>query len=118
MALIQIEKINSARKTPLTQGEIADRVGCGRSYLYKVRTGDNGQTLPVLKKIADALECYPSELLPDDWQKPVDVDDDFIDSVVELIRLALISAEQDDADYTPEQVAAMVGIMLKVKARR
>lgn len=115
MAFIKIDKINSLRGTPLLNREIADKAGIEKSYLNKIRLGKHGQTLPVLKKIADALECYPSELLPDSWQRPMKIDDKIIDEITEYILSILIGAEKDKADYTPKQLSNIISIMLKIK---
>ena len=118
MSFIEIDRINSSKKKPLAQSEIIKRMGVAKSWFYSIKHGTGGQTLAVLKNAADALECYPSELLPEDWQKPLNINNTVIKEIVKYVQDILEASKEDEADYEPEQVAAVIGIMLKTKYQK
>lgn len=50
---------------------LAETLGVPRSTLNKLRRGERKITTQWLERFAKALDCYPSELLPVEWQKPL-----------------------------------------------
>lgn len=63
-------RIDHCNKRGLTMQALAGKIGVTRTYLQAIKAGSKGQTLENLRRIAGALGCYPSELLPESWQKP------------------------------------------------
>lgn len=63
-------RIDACNKQNLTMQSLAEKIGMSRTYLQAIKAGTKGQTLDNLKRIAGALGCYPSDLLPESWQKP------------------------------------------------
>ncbi|MEE0858293.1 MAG: helix-turn-helix transcriptional regulator [Acutalibacteraceae bacterium] len=53
----------------LTQTELAERVGIGRSMLAQIERGTKTMTLPVAAEIAKALNCSIYELLGEEEQQ-------------------------------------------------
>lgn len=54
----------------LTQEQLADRVGCDRSYVTKIETGKKRYDQPFLEKAAEALRCEPADLIMRDPTSP------------------------------------------------
>lgn len=51
------------REKGLTQKEVADSVGCARAYISGLENGSHAASMAILKKLAQALETTPAELL-------------------------------------------------------
>lgn len=51
---------------------VANAIGKSADYIYRIRNPKYKERLneDIMKPIADAIGCYPSELLPSSWQKP------------------------------------------------
>jgi transcriptional regulator with XRE-family HTH domain len=56
----------------LTQEELAQRMGIGRSYLSKIETGERRYDQTILEAASAILDCTPAALIGRD---PVAVDD-------------------------------------------
>jgi transcriptional regulator with XRE-family HTH domain len=54
----------------LTQEQLAERIGIGRSYLTKIERGDRRWDQPFLEAAADALRCEPQDILVRDPTDP------------------------------------------------
>ena len=52
------------RKRGLSQVALADLAGVNRSYMERVMTGKSSPTVDWLEKVAAALECRISDLVP------------------------------------------------------
>jgi len=53
-----------ARRGTLTQSQLADRVGLGRTSITNLESGSQRMPLHYLARIADALGCDVRDLLP------------------------------------------------------
>ena len=63
-------RIDECNTRSITMQALASKIGMTRAYVQAIKSGSKGQTLENLKRIADALDCYPSDLLPLSWQRP------------------------------------------------
>jgi transcriptional regulator with XRE-family HTH domain len=54
----------------LTQEQLAERIGIGRSYLTKIENGARRYDQPFLEAAADALRCDPGDLITRDPTDP------------------------------------------------
>lgn len=54
------------RRRKVSQGELAKRVGTGRSQIVKLERGERRLTVDWLKRLATALDCQPADLMDDD----------------------------------------------------
>lgn len=50
--------------------KLAEAAGCSEQTIYKIQTGERDISSDWLLKLSKALNCYPCEILPDEWQKP------------------------------------------------
>jgi transcriptional regulator with XRE-family HTH domain len=58
---LHLRRFREARN--LTQQDLADKIGCNRSYLALIECGDRYPTLPFLGKIASALGVQVRDLI-------------------------------------------------------
>ena len=49
---------------------LAKLAGVHRNQIYKLEAGERKLYSQYIQKIAKALDCYPSELMPQEWQRP------------------------------------------------
>lgn len=56
--------------------DIASITGYTHDSLMKINRGDTGLTHESIERLASAIKCYPSELLPLDWQKPGEINEE------------------------------------------
>ena len=64
-------RISELKPPHLTNEELGRLLGfSSRAYVQEFLAGRKGLTIKNLKKSADILHKYPSELLPLEWQKP------------------------------------------------
>lgn len=54
----------------LTQEQLAERIGIGRSYLTKIERGARRYDQPFLEAAAEALRCGPGDLITRDPTDP------------------------------------------------
>ena len=60
------ESIRARRKAlPLSQEALADHAGIDRSHMGKIERGERNVTFLNIVRIAEAIECKPSDLLID-----------------------------------------------------
>lgn len=55
----------------LTQVELAQMLGVTQTAIYKLETGASDLDTKWMKKISQALNVNPCELLPLEWQPPI-----------------------------------------------
>ena len=67
--LLRIDDLNIKSMTMKTLGAA---IGVTREHFQCIKAGRKGGSLKNLYYIAKALNCYPSELLPLEWQKPTE----------------------------------------------
>lgn len=61
--IIRVEQVRKAKN--MTQEELASRAGTTQGAISLIETGERNPSLPMLMKIAEALECSAGELLND-----------------------------------------------------
>lgn len=68
------------RKSGLTVQQIADCAGLTRDSVNRIKAGQVNLNEEKLYKFSKIFNCYPSELLPLEWQKPAlyEVDPDIL----------------------------------------
>lgn len=108
---IQIDKFRKAKK--INGRQLAELTGFAPITISYWRRGVRKVPLEALERIAAAFGCYPSELLPDAWQKPSDrtIDDDLMYRI--LINLigdlddpeVIAAAREIGTEFTPELLA-------------
>lgn len=64
--------------------------------------------LETVLALAKGLNCYPSELLPKEWQKPADIDKDVLSGAIADI---LKADAQDKQKATPDQLATHITLI-------
>lgn len=79
------------RKSPMTVEQVAEAANLTRDSVNRIKAGKVKLNENTLFRFAKALNCYPSELLPLEWQKPNSHDIDvkiLADSIREVTEAA------------------------------
>jgi transcriptional regulator with XRE-family HTH domain len=71
-------------KLGFTIEKLIELTGLSKAQLNNIQAG-KGQTLHNVKKLADAMNIYPDELLPDDWKEPGKAHEFDIDVLAEIL---------------------------------
>jgi transcriptional regulator with XRE-family HTH domain len=94
MRLTQGAAIRDARlKLGLSQYDLAEQMGCPRTYISKLENGRCLLTVPSVFRFAEALQCTAAELVPN-LKSTASKTDHFIDELAHY--LPLLTAEQRD----------------------
>lgn len=96
-------------ESPLTIEEIAERVPMSEGYLKQLKTGERRLNIYYLYSIAKALDKFPSELLPSDWQKPTQTADINEPILIECI-LAILSGHNKANRSTEERLSYAIDL--------
>lgn len=64
---------NLIKRSGLSINEVVARSGYTRDNVSRIRKGIIKLNEENMQKMAFALNCYPSELLPLEWQKPAEI---------------------------------------------
>lgn len=111
------KKITVARKSQgWTQGDLADKVGCGRSTIAMWESGKRDPDFDALEALADAFNCSMSYLL-DDGSMPTDH---------ELWEMRETCRRNPDTrtlfslakDATPADIKAAIAVLQSLKGAR
>jgi transcriptional regulator with XRE-family HTH domain len=71
-----VSRIKEIRKLrQITQQELAEKLGITQSGVQKLESGRNDLTTKMMRKLADALEVEPWELLPKDMQPNISLEE-------------------------------------------
>lgn len=54
----------------LSQGELADAIGCDRTFISSIERSGRRPALRTLERVAEALDCAVVDLLPHDYRRP------------------------------------------------
>ena len=78
---------NNIRRLLKERGMSVKALEIGTGYTHdsimKINRGATALTQDSMRKIADVIGCYPSELLPDSWQKPsIGLDMNLLESAI------------------------------------
>ncbi len=89
----------------------------GRGYLDELKDGKKRLNIVHIVKIANAINKYPSELLPTEWQKPTTyrVDDRLLAEVMQEIKKA---AKKDNKILTLEEECFLASYLYNRKIER
>ena len=96
-----IQKIRKSKK--MTQQELADRIGKGKSTVQKYELGITCPPLDVIRKICEVLDCDFNDIVQAD--APQKSADNLIDTISQY--QAILSVILDDAE-TPERIKDLI----------
>ncbi len=106
---IEIAKNN---KQKLTMNKLAKKIGLTREYLQEIKRGSKGQTLENLAKIATSLKCFPSELLPEDWQKPEIKINDKMEVISDVINI-YEKLKANKRNVSPKHLTSIITMIIE-----
>lgn len=96
-----------------TVQQVADAAGFTNDYIYRLKSPNYKERLNEdnVKRLADALDVYPSELLPEDWQKPSDM------SIDTTLLTEAIAKFIEHSEINTHQKAAVIALWYEEKAK-
>jgi transcriptional regulator with XRE-family HTH domain len=83
----------------LSLEDVAGRVGTSHQNIQRLESGGVSLTSQWIEPISRALNCYPSELLPDEWQKEHSL---YYDALSKAIQLAEEFLNENELEMPPE----------------
>ncbi len=92
-------------KKELSKKQLSIRLNTTRQSLDRLINGETQITLHWLERIAKALDCYPSELLPNDWQKLPDINEKLH---LEITTHVVNAAKDINLELTPKQLSVLI----------
>lgn len=109
------EMMEAKRKTVQ---QVADGSGFTIDYIYRIRNPKYKERLNEdnIKLFSDAIGCYPSELLPLEWQKPNTQEID-VNILKEVIQQITEENNLGQESATPEQLYALMALWYKQKMK-
>ncbi len=103
--------IKDNNKDNVTMTQLAKKIGMTREYLQSIKNGSKGQSLENLYKIAIALNCYPSQLLPKSWQEPIIKATDKI-SLIEQAILIYEKLKKEEPKLSAQDLAKIIAVII------
>ncbi len=89
---------------------LSESAGLEASTVRKILDGSAKSTkLDTVERIAKALNCRPSELLPEEWQHTIKaIDSNILEQVIQDVATAI---QKDGSEVTPKQMAIVIAAL-------
>lgn len=98
------------REQGRTIEELAGLAGISYGQIQKLMSGQRRLYSPDFPKCAKALNKYPSELLPIEWQKPAEIDTKILKTILNML---LRMAEEHGIKLAADDIASVVSLLYK-----
>jgi transcriptional regulator with XRE-family HTH domain len=102
------------KKRGYTLQQLADAVGTSHQQLQRLESGERRLSDLWIEKLYKPLGCYPSELLPLEWQKPAEaIDIDLLQKAIRVVEEAIEKDENKPNAY--QKSVAISGLYEKLR---
>lgn len=99
-------KIDMFRKQRfLSWKELAEIMDTHHSYINQLKTGRRPMSVEWLERFAKALKCYMTDLLPSEFQRPIEIDEAVFTKTVGMV---LEELKDKNLKLPPELIAKLL----------